>query len=80
MLCVITRLRGALASFYELFDGRETDEHVNNALHLWPAAENEVNHVQVLTHKVTDSNETPVQGSDDNQPVTCFAATHTMVG
>lgn len=48
-------------------EGRETDEHIDEVLKPHPRAKKEIYDVPVSAHIAADSNETPVEATDDDE-------------
>ena len=58
----------------------ESNKNVDKVFYSWPASEDHVDHVEVCTNKMTDTDKTPVKGSDEYQQACCLAQVHTGGG
>ena len=75
ILFYFLHLLAALAELESLHHRGKTDEDVDNPLHCRPAAEEHVDHVEVAAEETAKADETPVEGTDDDEDESDFADT-----
>lgn len=69
---------GTLSSFQQFVHAGNTDEYVHNPLDLWPGTEKHVYHVPVATCESTETDESPVEGTNRDEEAGDFR--HTAAG